>query len=106
VSANGLTNGVIRGAVPWVEVDQKFIPMIAAEATATLQAPTTPQNVKDALTIAFDINKDTVISADEIRKSELLKLVLKPDVDMDGDKTPDSLSAAMAFTAVRCSIQR
>lgn len=106
VSTGGLQNGRLRGGVPWEEVDRKFIPMIAKEATARLQDPSTAQNIKNVLTVAFDSNKDGTISSDEIRQCELLKLVLKPDVDLDGDKTPESLSVGLAFTAVPCQIRR
>jgi hypothetical protein len=103
VSSSGMANGQINGAIPWDDVDQKLIPAIASMANAAL--PTQP------LLKLLDTNGDGTITADDIRNSSLLKDILAPDVDLDGngkddDKPADGLSVGVAFTAASCTIQR
>lgn len=103
--ASAMTSGQICGAIPWTEVDQKLLPMIAENVNSTYQAPSTSQTTKDLLKNTFDANKDGTITADEIRNNALLKMFLKADVDTNGDKTVDAMSIGVGFSAVACKIQ-
>lgn len=105
VSAGGIANGQLNGAIPWTDVDQKLIPAIALLLDALVQDPQTPASTVGMILTLFDTNGDNSISADEIRNNGLLTLVLKPDLDLDKDGTKESMSAGVAFTAVSCIIQ-
>jgi hypothetical protein len=86
-------------------VDQKLTPGVAALLDALVQDPNTPPSTKTTLLGLFDIDKDGSIAADEVKNSALLGVLLKADVDLDKDGTPDHMSAGMAFTSVSCVIQ-
>ena len=105
VSAAGIANGQISGAIPWTDVDQKLIPAIADMTDATYKSSTTPQGTKDIINLLLDLDHDGTVTADEIRNSGLLKIILKPDLDLDKDGTKDAMSVGMGFTAVSCTIK-
>jgi hypothetical protein len=100
VSASGMANGQINGAIPESDVDQKIIPMMAQMLTNLLADP----NIDPGMKIILDPNSDGTVTADEIKKNVLISAFLASDVDTDGDKTLDALSAGMGFTAVPCKI--
>jgi hypothetical protein len=100
-----MTNGRMYGAIIWTDIDQKVIPAMANEVNHTYNDPLVDPATKTLLKTLFDLDGDKVITADELRNSAVLKLILAADVDTDGDKTPDAMSAGMAFTAVKCVIQ-
>jgi hypothetical protein len=106
---SAMQNGVITGVIPWSEVDGKLIPTIAEGVDATYKSSTTPQATKDIIKTLFDTNGDSAISADEIRKSPLLGLLLAPDVDTNADgkiDAQDSMSIGIGFTGVTCTIKK
>lgn len=96
LSASGMQNGVLNGAIPWTDVDQKLIPSIAQMMTDAL--------TQEPLLASFDTDKDGTITADEVRNNLLLKMLLAPDVDTDGDQKADAMSVGMAFTSKACTI--
>jgi hypothetical protein len=102
---SAMTNGRLYGAIDWNDIDQKIIPAMAIEVDATYKSSSTPASVRDLIRNMFDLNHDGSITPDELRKNGLLSLMLAADVDTDGDKTPDAMSAGMGFTAVKCTIK-
>jgi len=106
VSSGGIANGQINGAMPWTDVDQQLIPAIADMTDATYKSSTTPQATKDMIKFLLDLNQDGTVTADEIRNSPLLKIILKPDLDLDKDGTKDAMSVGLGFTAVSCIIKK
>jgi hypothetical protein len=101
-----MTGGRLCGAIPWTEVDATIIPGLAYGLDTLAKSPGTPQSTRDQLLNLLDTDKDGTISAQEIRDNGLLKMVIKPDVDTNNDKTPDAMSIGMAFTAVGCKISK
>ncbi len=97
VSATGMVNGQITGAIPSAQVNSVLIPAIAG----TMNDPTMDPGVKGM----FDTDKDGTVTADEIRNNILISFLLNPDVDTDGKNGPDALSIGVGFTAVPCKIQ-
>ncbi|MFH1131961.1 MAG: hypothetical protein V1754_11540 [Pseudomonadota bacterium] len=106
VSATGVTNGVLTGAIPVEEVDLVLIPALAEMLTYYMYAPNTPPGAKQVLT-TFDTDKNGTISDDEIRNS-MIAMALSGDVtiDPDPDAQPDALSLALGFNAVPCKINK
>lgn len=99
ISANGMTNGQLSGAIPWTEIDQVLFPAVE-EMLADQQLDPT------ILNLIGDTNGDGTLSADELRNSSLVGMLIRPDVDLDKDGTPDAMSIGVGFQAVSCSIQR
>lgn len=98
LSSTGMQNGQINGAIPWTDVENKLIPAIAQMLTQSAKSNPTIANL-------FDANKDGTITATEVKNNLLIKLVLKPDLDLDSDGTKDALSAGLGFTATTCTIK-
>ena len=107
VTAQGITNGLMAGAVPLTDVTGRMLPGLATQMTQRLNSPlTTPAGLK--LLKYFDKDADGTITVKELSGDALLKSVLldQPDVDTDGDKKNDAISVGIGFTAVPCSIQK
>jgi hypothetical protein len=100
----GMADGRIAGAVPWSEVVAQAIPAIAADTDKTYKDPATDAQTVNLLRDLFDLNSDGTITTDEIQSNGLLQLILKPDIDTDGDQQADALSVGMGFTAKGCAI--
>lgn len=101
-----ITSGKLYGLIPWTDVDGKIIPEIQKGVDATYKAASTPAATKALMKTLFDKNGDGTITVDEIRNSDLLKLILAPDVDSTGGSTPDSMSIGLGFSAVKAVIQK
>lgn len=97
VSANGLTNGVVSGAIPQSEVTNSLIPAIA-------QLMNDP-NIDPTIKGIFDSDKNGTITAAELQGNFLIGFLLAPDIDTDGDNKKDALSIGLGFTAMSCKIQ-
>ena len=102
-SANGLTSGVLSGAIPKSEMDNKLLPMLAAMVDTQYKSPSVDQKTKDLLKSLLDVNKDGSITAAELKSNPLLSNLLAGDVDADGDGSKD-LSLGLGFTAAGCKI--
>lgn len=99
-STNVMTGGQINGAVPMSDVDGKIIPAIAESMTEELSQPDANQVVK-----SMDTDSDGTITAAELKANQLIGMVLKPDIDTDGDGTKDSISIGLGFTAVKAVLK-
>ncbi|MCK5800395.1 MAG: hypothetical protein KAI47_24565 [Deltaproteobacteria bacterium] len=97
VSATGMVNGQISGAIPMDQVNTILIPAIAG----TMNDPTMDPTIKSML----DTDQDGTVTADELRNNILLAFLLNPDIDTDGKNGPDAFSIGVGFTAVPCKIQ-
>ncbi len=108
VTSKGMTEGVIAGAMPISDVKSSLLPGLATEMTRQYQdkANLTPQG--KILLEYFDKNKDGTITVKELSGNPLIKTLIldQPDVDTDGDKKPDAVSAGIGFISVPCKIQR
>jgi hypothetical protein len=104
VSSTGMTTGVITGAVSQTELNAKLLPALAKALDVAWKDPTSDAATK-SLIKTFDVNSDASITASDLKSSPIFSAVLKMDVDLDGDKTPDAFSLGMGFTAVPCQIQ-
>jgi|GEM_PF-1941210 hypothetical protein len=106
LSGTGMTNGIIAGAIPIAEVNSVLLPQLGQMLTDMLDNPNIDATMKAIVQNLFDTNKDGVITAAEIQGNFLLSQLLKPDVDTDGDGTPDALSVGIGFKAVLCTIKK
>lgn len=108
VSANGLVQGKIGGAVPITDLDTKLYPAMATGYTAmvahdcsALQNPPgcgCLQGSQGAALIAFfDATHDCAITVPELEENSLLMSLFQPDVLVEGQT---GLSFGCAFTAV------
>jgi len=64
--------------------------------------PCTPQQCDSVLRTlygVFDDNLDGIITLSEIKASSLFQTLLRPDLDLDGDGTPEHLSIGVGFHA-------
>ncbi len=105
VSTTGVTNGVLGGAIPMTEINTKVVPIIASILDRIYNDPLTDSSTKSLLKTLFDTNADGKITAKELQANILVKSILVPDLDTDGDKVKDALSLGFGFTAVSCQIQ-
>lgn len=104
VSAKGITQGILSGAIPREEVDNVLVPGLAKTITYYMNDKSISAGVLKLLR-SFDSNKDNKVTAAELRGT-IVAQALRPDVVLSGDpdKTPDSLSLSLGFTAVPCTI--
>ena len=106
VSAKGIKDGLMAGAVPLSDVTGRMLPGLATQMTFRLNSPlTSPTALK--LLKYFDKDKDGTITVKELAADALIKGLLldQPDVDTDGDKKMDAISVGIGFSAVPCKIQ-
>jgi hypothetical protein len=94
-----ITDGVLAGAIPKSEIDNKIIPGVALMIDATLKDPATPQSTKSQILMLFDADKDGTITTQEVAGNALVKTFLAGDVDVDGDGVYE-LSVGVGFEAV------
>lgn len=106
VSISSLNSGVVGGAIDLVELHTKVLPAMAGIVTQVYQAASTPSAVKGLLKSQFDLNNDGKITSAEIQANLMIKLLLIPDVDTNGDKVADAVSFGIGFTSVKCSIKK
>ncbi len=99
--------GRIGGALPMDAFEQKVLPQIAGAFTWLLDPKNlavTPEQRK-AISDTLDTNRDGIISLDELKNNSLARAI-KPDIDTDGDGTPDAYSIGVGVKLVPCKIQR
>jgi hypothetical protein len=104
VSATGIVNGVLAGAIPKSEVASVIIPAMAKMVDDVLKDPTSQQQVNDTISTLFDSDKNGTITAAEMANNAIIKTFLSGDVDVDGDGVME-LSIGLGFTAVRGTIK-
>ena len=103
LTSSALTGGQINGAIPMTEVNSTLLPAMATLLDS--QYKTGDASIKALLKGLFDANGDGTISTAEIKNNLIIGLFLKADVDTDGDKKMDAMSAGLAFTGVSCKIK-
>jgi len=104
VSATGMVDGKLAGAIGQTDLKNQVIPAVAKVLDGEMKDPTTTQANKDAIKKAFDADKDGSITAAEVEANAAVKAVMAGDVDADGDSKKEELSAAVGFTAVGAKI--
>ena len=106
VSAAGITEGLVAGALPIEQVKTAVVPEIAGKLNDVYNDPATEPDMKSKLDDIFDLNDDGKISVVEVENNSLIGLLIAPDVDINGNGVKDGLSAGIGFTAVPCVIRR
>jgi hypothetical protein len=107
-TANGITQGIIGGAIPSTDIDMKIYPAMAVSFNAVVARDCTDlanppgcgcaQNSNGATLIQyFDTNQNCDITDTELKNNALIMNLFAPDVTIDGQM---GLSVGFAFTAV------
>jgi hypothetical protein len=104
ITATGITNGVLSGAIPKDDLDNVIVPQIATMVNTAYTDPKGDQKTKDLLKTLFDTDKDGKITAAEVKNNGLIKTFLDGDVDVDGDGKKE-LSLGLGFTTVKAKIK-
>lgn len=104
VSAAGLKNAVMGGAVPKSEMDGKLLPLVVGLINQYL--PTMDATTKNLVLGLIDTNKNGTIEVADLQ-SGVVGNALKPDVALGGPGAPkDALSIGVGFSSVPCKIQK
>ena len=103
VDSNGVTTGVMAGAIPQSVLNNSVIPNLASILDGMLKNPLIDSSTKAMLSSLFDTNSDGTISTAEVKNNALIKTFLSGDVDIDGDGIFE-LSVGLGFTAVKATI--
>lgn len=103
ITSKSIAAGQINGAIPITEVQTKLLPAMASWWDSQYKNTTDP-TVKGNLKTMFDLNGDGTITANEVKSNLILGILIKADVDTDGDKKMDSMSIGFGFTSVTCKI--
>jgi len=104
ITATGIKNGVLSGAIPKDDLDNVIVPQIATMVNTAYTDPKGDKKTKDLLKTLFDTNKDGKITAAEVKGNGLIKTFLDGDVDVDGDGKKE-LSLGLGFTTVKAKIK-
>jgi hypothetical protein len=113
ISADGITKGILAGAISKADLDGKVIPAIKDQlnslitTTCTAQPKTPPgcgcpanSTGAKVLTLFEAAPNDCVISKEEITSNSIIKSLLSADVNVDG---VEALSLGIGFSAVKGS---
>jgi hypothetical protein len=103
ITASGITNGIVAGAIGQTDLQTKVIPAVATILNDLLQDPTVDPQTKNTVTTLFDTNGDNKIDATEVAGNSIIKMFLSGDVDVDGDGVKE-LSVGLGFTATTATI--
>ncbi|MCA9669056.1 MAG: hypothetical protein KC503_25850 [Myxococcales bacterium] len=105
VSPNGFTEGVFSGAFSVDAMSTVLLPELAREIDRQYKTSATPQG-KKFLEDNFDLDKNGTITEDELRNNPITGLLFQTaDVDLDGDQQKESISFAIGFETVLCTIK-
>lgn len=116
VSATGLADGILGGAIPLEDFEEVVLPSfhqglaaaVAADCTGTAPDCCTPDSAGEGVVDLFDGNDDCAVSFEEFRSNFLISLLINPDVDLfdesgaynpNSDGVLDSLSLGLGFSA-------
>ena len=102
LSSSGIANGVISGAIPMADVNNKLLPALAEQLDAAWKSATDP--ILKGMLGGMDTDKDGTIEGSDLQSNLLIGIYIKADVDTDGDKKVDAMSVGMGYTAVSCKI--
>jgi hypothetical protein len=103
ITASGITNGIVAGAIGQTDLQTKVIPAVATILNDLLQDPAVETGTKNMITALFDTNTDGKIDAAEVANNAIIKTFLAGDVDVDGDGVSE-LSVGLGFTATTATI--
>jgi len=109
--------GILAGVISERELDESLMPIIHTSLSASvaidcLEGECFPGSHGETFLALFDEDEDGEIGLEELRENSLIGALFAPDLDMldaDCDIRPrcdelkDSLSAGVAFSAVRAS---
>ena len=104
ITATGIKNGVLSGAIPKDDLDNVVVPELAKMVNTAYTDPKGDQKTKDLLKTLFDTDKDGKITATEVANNGLIKTFLDGDVDTDNDGKKE-LSLGLGFTTVAAKIK-
>jgi len=104
ITATGIKNGVLSGAISKADLDKIVIPQIATMVNTTYTDAKTDQKTKDLLKTLFDTDKNGKITVAEVQNNPLIKTFLDGDVDVDGDSIKE-LSLGIGFQSTTCVIK-
>ncbi len=102
LTSKGMIKGQINGAIPMSDVDSKILPGLAKDLDKTYKKTTDPNKKK--IIASFDTDGNGTITGTDLKNNAIVGMILKPDVDTDGDKKMDGMSLGIGFTAVNCKI--
>ncbi len=103
ISSDGITEGVITGALSQYQICNVVIPTAARYFSEQYSDPKADQKTKDLLKTLFDSNKDGKITNAEVATNGLVKTFMDGDMDLDGDGAKE-LSIGVGFSAVLAKI--
>jgi len=103
LTLQGMSNGLVGGAIQKSQLESKVVPVIAQLLQDEVDNPKTPQSTRDTILNSFDTDKDGHISNSEVKGHGLVKTFLNGDVDVDGDHV-NELSVGFRIEAVRAVI--
>jgi hypothetical protein len=116
VTADGITEGVIGGAIKKSDLDENVIPAVATTiqsiitddcgqpAGQGIDACGCPSGTGRTLLGLFDTNDDCTASLVEVTDSPFIKTLLAPDLDLlDPPNQADSLSVAVGITTKKAT---
>lgn len=101
-SKSAMTAGQVNGAIPKEEVEATVVPTLADLLTYSWMSATIP--LLKVMLASMDTNKNGKIDNEEVRSHDVFGRFVEPDIDLDGDKTPDAVSIGYGFSATRCKI--
>lgn len=103
VSSNGMTQGILAGAVPMDQLVYHLLPVLAVEISQVYRWPELSSTYAQLIDKYLDLDDDGAITVQELKDSQIFGLMLQTaDVDTDSDGTPDAISFGVAFTSVPC----
>lgn len=117
VTADGLTGGILGGALKKEDILTSVIPAVSGLVTDTVQADcggTAPDcctvgSAGELIVQFFDDNGDCTVSDEELQNSDVVATILNPDLNLydetgaynpNVDLEADSLSLGLGFSAV------
>ncbi|HKE19551.1 MAG TPA: hypothetical protein VKB80_31960 [Kofleriaceae bacterium] len=114
VSADGLSDGILGGALTIDSINNDLLPAVAtviagiladdgcdATATPCCEPGSTGEQILQVLDEGGVADGDCVITAEELANNSFVSATLgSPDVDLDGDGTDDAVSLGIGFSAV------
>jgi hypothetical protein len=115
VTADGFGPGSkIGGAISDADVSASVLPGLHQAVNVVIDADCQGNHVPPTcgctqgshgaeLVSAFDANTDCSVTLDEFSSSALTQSLLAPDVDLDGDGSPDALSFGFGVSAVKAT---
>ena len=105
LATSGMSSGVISGAIPQADVDNKLVPALAKVLDELWKKPDTTPATKSMLK-SLDQDNDGTISNKDLKHNGLVGALFSADVDLDGDKTKDAVSMGVGFAAIKCKIKK